>query len=90
MGVNLRTVSIDEFSKIIDRYLNSAQDSKKISGIMIDLNKNHQLEYITNIKIKSDNSIKVLSEHNLYWPKLSETYIIDYIKMVGGMIQNGN
>lgn len=80
MDVNVRFISEDEFAKKMEKYMSDEKKSEDISGIIIDLNKDNKLNYLTNITIKSYYTIEILNKIGIKWPEIDDTYISKYIK----------
>jgi surfactin family lipopeptide synthetase B len=78
LKIFLNVVNKEDFKKVIDNLINS-NNTDKISGIIADLNKNKELEYQSNIIVKSDFTINVLLKLKFKWPKIDSKYIKKYI-----------
>ena len=50
-----------------------------VEGIVIDINDNFEIEYVDNIKIKNDKTIKILQNLNYKWPNIDEVYLNKFI-----------
>ena len=79
LGINLRHISKQEMTELIDFYTNQEKGYEMVKGVIQDLNKNKELDYTPNTKIKSDFTIDVLAKLNFYWPLVNEEYITKYI-----------
>lgn len=80
IDINVRFISEDEFAKKMEKYMCDEKKSEDISGIIIDLNKDNRLNYLTNITIKSYYTIEILKKIGIKWPEIEDEYIIKYIK----------
>jgi len=80
MDMNINIITEKEFSQYIESIINNKQKSKVLVGIINDLNGDNLLEYSTNIKIKSDLTIKYLKSIGFEWKKIDEEYVTSYIK----------
>ncbi|MEG2348385.1 MAG: amino acid adenylation domain-containing protein [Clostridia bacterium] len=80
IGINLRHITKSDMTELIDMYSKENEGYKKIQGIILDINKNKELEYKPNTIVKSDFTIEILKELGFEWPEISDTYIIKYIE----------
>ena len=65
--------------------LNNMHNSNKrdiLAGIINDLGKNNELNYLSNIKIKCDYTIAYLKRIGFEWPEIEDKYIIKYIENI--------
>ncbi len=74
-------VSIVDKEKFAERILEikKMNEFKTISGIAIDLDENNNLQYETNIKIKSESTLNILKKLGFKWPEIYEEYICKFI-----------
>lgn len=79
MNINLKIVSKDEMTKLLSYYMEKEDGYRKIQGIVLDINKNKELDYKPNTIVKSDFSIEVLKQNKFEWPEVTIEYIIKYI-----------
>lgn len=79
VNINIDIVSNDEFKKKIKEISNS-KEKEILSGIINDLSDNFDLDYAINIIVKSDITKKYLKSIGFEWNKITEEYIINYIK----------
>ncbi len=82
--INIKFIDKIEFSKLMNEYLKNKDTVEKIKGILIDLSKDNELNYITNIKIKSDITLRMLEKLDITWPKIDKEYIYGYIDSIMG------
>ncbi len=85
IGIKISVIEDIEFSNYIKKILEDENSTKKIIGIINDINENNLLDYSTNIEITSYNTIKYLNEIGFEWKKIDENYIkkyIEYLKAV--------
>ena len=57
-----------------------------LNNLINDLNKDLQLDYKTDIIIKSDFTIKYLRKTRFKWPKISRKYLIRFIEILRKVI----
>ena len=79
MGINLKHITKKEMTELIDKYSNDKRYRGKIQGIILDINKNKEVEYKSNIKVLSDFTIEVLKKLGFDWPEVKDEYIKKYI-----------
>lgn len=79
IGINLNTISKKEMTKIIEENMKNSEKNNKIKGIILDINKNKELDYKPNTIIKSDFTIKLLEKAGFKWPEITKKYISIYI-----------
>ena len=82
-GVNINIVENDEFKRMI-RNLMKKENSDCINMLMNDFDKNLDLHYDSNIKVNSEQSIKLLKLYGFKWPIINKEYIINIIKLLKG------
>ena len=88
-GFNIKSISEDEFKKMVRFYVEN--DYEKIEGILPDMNDELEIKYVDNIKIKCDETIKILKKIGFEWPVINFEYIkklLDYLKKIK-FIENG-
>ncbi len=79
IGINLRHITKNEMTKLINKYSNSDDGYEKIKGIILDINKNKEVDYNPNIKVLSDFTIEILEKLKFEWPEVKDEYIKKYI-----------
>ena len=79
LDINLKHITKEEMTSIIEKYSKQKDGFDKIKGIVLDVNKNKELEYVSNIIVKSDFTIKVLEKLGFKWPKITKDYINKYL-----------
>ncbi len=79
MNIELKNISKEDMTKLIDNYIKNASKSEVLNGIISDINKNKELEYKTNTIVKSDLTIEVLKKTEFKWPIIDKNYIQRYI-----------
>ena len=75
LNTDIKTISKDDFSRLIRKTLNNPIKKDIISFITNDMDKNYNLVYITDIKLKNDFTTKFLEKAGFTWPSPTETYI---------------
>ena len=59
------------------------EDSQnKIDGIIVDINKDAQLKYVTDVQVTNDISTKILNKHEFVWPKITNNYLNKVIERI--------
>ncbi len=85
-GITLKHVTKNGMKNIIENILKDEKKSSKISGIILDLNKEKVLEYRSNIKVESYMTEKILNKLGFDWPDITGEYIkryLEYLKNIG-------
>ncbi len=80
LGINIKIISSEEFIKVIDELLKDPDKCELLEGIVKDLNKDKQLVYESNIKIKSEFTREFLRRLGFEWPDIDKRYIKNYLK----------
>ena len=75
LNTGIQAISENEFRKLIKQTLNNPIKKDIISFITNDMDKNYNLVYITDIKLKNDFTTKFLEKAGFTWPSPTETYI---------------
>lgn len=86
LNIILKHITKEEMTKLIEEYSKRKEDFDKIKGIVLDVNKNKELEYRSNITVKSDFTINVLKDLGFEWLNIDEKYIkmyLDYLFDIG-------
>lgn len=84
LATGIEAVSQDEFKNIIKKTLNNPTKKDIISYITNDMDKDYNLVYITDIKLKNDFSNKFLEKIGFKWPSPTE----NYIRKIRSLIKN--
>lgn len=91
MGFKIDIVSNEIFSKKIKEIASYDSNSESIIGIAGDLDKDTQLNYLSNIIVKSDISQQLFKQLGFKWPIISKKYIkmyIEYLCNIGFIKKN--
>ena len=72
-----------QFKQRIKEILKSS-DSNILNTLLNDLDKDLNLNYNSNIKLKSEHSIKLLRLYGFEWPKIGSNYINYILKLIEG------
>lgn len=81
-GYDIKVVSEDIFKKDILKILQSEDKKTNLQNIVSDLDNNYHLNYNSDIILNSDFTIKYLKKCRFDWPKISEEYLINFIKLI--------
>ena len=84
LNTDIKAISKDDFSRLIRKTLNNPIKKDIISFITNDMDKNYNLVYITDIKLKNDFTTKFLEKAGFKWPNITE----NYIKKIKQIIKN--
>lgn len=79
-NIPIEILSVQEFEDRINNILVNTENTTIINGIINDLGPNKQLEYKSNIHIKSDFTKAFLYKFGFSWPKIDVKYLKKYIK----------
>ena len=80
-NIEIKIVTKEEFAKKITQVAHSNKRDI-LAGIINDLGKNNELNYLSNIKIKCDYTISYLKKIGFEWPEIEDKYIIKYIENI--------
>lgn len=80
-NIEIKIVTPEEFAKKITQFAHSNKRDI-LAGIINDLGKNNELNYLSNIKIKCDYTISYLKKIGFEWPEIEDKYIIKYIENI--------
>lgn len=80
-NIQIKIVTQEEFAKKITQVVHSNKRDI-LAGIINDLGKNNELNYLSNIKIKCDYTIAYLKRIGFEWPEIEDKYIIKYIEKI--------
>ena len=78
-GINLQEITKEEMTNLITKFSRNPEKANQINGIILDVNKNKEIEYKPNIIVKSDFTIKLLKSMGFEWPVIDEEYIHRYL-----------
>ena len=75
LSTGIQAISEENFRKTIKKTLNNPAKKDIVSFITNDMDKDYNLVYITDIKLKNDFSNKFLEKIGFKWPAPTENYI---------------
>lgn len=78
LNINMEVIDNEKFKVLIEKNLENNYDN--IKGIIIDLNSQKEIKYLSNIIVKSNRSIELLKKLGFEWPIIEDKYIIKYLK----------
>lgn len=76
---NMKPVSTDEMTRIINKTLEDPTKKDILSGIIQDLDSNRKLIYTSNIKLDCEFTTKYLEKIGFKWKPIDKKYINKYI-----------
>ena len=79
IGINLQHITKKEMTILLEKYMNTEGGYEKIKGLILDINKNKELDYKPNTIVKSDFTIEVLKSLGFEWNDVTSEYIKNYI-----------
>ena len=79
---SIEVVSDENFKNILNKNLQMSQNKDIISHITNDLDKNKNLVYVSNIKIKNDFTKDFLDKIHFKWAKINKRYIRKLLKII--------
>ena len=82
-GEKIQVIENEEFKKKIKNILNSSK-SEILGTLINDLDKDLNLNYDSKINLSSKHTIDLLELYGFKWPKISEKYIINILKLIKG------
>ena len=77
--INIDIVSNEEFMNKINDIFRREDADKILSGILRDFDTNKKLIYESNVKVKSEFTIKYLEKFGYSWPKIDKNYLIKFL-----------
>ena len=80
IGINLKHITKKQMTELLDSYMQQDNGYKKIQGLILDINKNKEIEYKPNTIVKSDFTIECLKRLGFEWPEIDKDYIKKYIE----------
>ena len=80
IGIDIKLVSDNEFSKEIQNILENPEKRQYIEGIINDLTSDKKLIYKSEVNIKSDFTKEFLYKTGFEWPYIDVHYIRNYFK----------
>ena len=80
MGINLKHITKRQMTELLEKYMSEEGGHEKIQGLILDINKNKEIEYKPNTIVKSDFTIEMLKKLNFEWLEITEEYIIRYME----------
>lgn len=80
LGTDMKIVSNEEFTEILNKLLQDPDKKNYLNGIVNDLNKDKKLVYQSDVNIKSDFTKEFLSKIGFEWPAIDQRYLRNYFK----------
>ena len=78
----IKVVSNEDFKNILNKDLQMSENKDTISHITNDLNKNKELVYSSNIKIKNEISKAFFDKIHFEWDKIDKKYIENLLNIL--------
>lgn len=82
LNTNFKILQDDDFAKLINSTLKDKNKKEILNFLINDLDKNLHLMYKTDIRIKSEATIKYLSKIGFNWPKISDKYMMKFLELL--------
>ena len=82
LNYNVKIVKEEEFKNIIEDILKDDNSKSLLKNIIYDFDNNLHLNYMNDIKLKSNFTIKYLKRLHFKWKKTSDEYIIKFLKLL--------
>lgn len=79
LGITLKRITKREMTSIIKELSSKEDGYNKVNGIILDINKNQEIEYKPNVIVKSNFTIELLEQMGFKWPHVDEEYIEKYM-----------
>ena len=80
---DIQIITSDDFKKNIKKILKSSK-SEQLNSLINDLDKDLNLNYVSNITLNSKHTIELLKLYGFKWPKIDEKYIVNILKLIKG------
>jgi len=78
INVDIQIVEDKKFNSELEQSM--SKKDQEIEGIIIDINEDKEIKYISNIIVNSEKTIKYLEKLGFNWPVISDEYIIKYFR----------
>jgi thioester reductase-like protein len=88
LNIDIKIIPKGQIKKRLYKYLKMENINTIIKGIIMDLDKNTEINYESNVKITCDFTIEMLKINKFIWPEITEEYIIKFLsnlEMLGGI-----
>ena len=82
LNYNVKIVKEEEFKNIIEDILKDDNSKSLLKNTIYDFDNNLHLNYMNDIKLKSNFTIKYLKRLHFKWKKTSDEYIIKFLKLL--------
>ena len=82
LNYNISVINEKEFKQTITKILSDDSKKSMLNNLVNDFGKDFDLKYESNIKIKSDFTIKYLNEIGFNWPNIDLNYIEYILKLI--------
>lgn len=82
LNYNINVINTNEFKNTIKNIINDTNKQHLISNLSNDFGENFDLNYTSNIKIKSDFTIEFLDKLDFKWPIIDINYIKYILKII--------
>ena len=81
-GIYIKICSNSEFKRIIKDILANEKTMKLLQNILDDFDKDYNINYKHDIKLKSSISKRYLTKTRFKWPKISNKYLYNFIDLI--------
>lgn len=80
-GVDIRFGTDAEIKQAIKQKLKD-NDKNKIDGIVVDITKETELKYVTDVQVTNNLTTKILNENGFNWPEITKNYMDSVITRI--------
>lgn len=81
-GYNMKVLEEDAFKKKVLEIIQNEKEKTVVQNLATDLDNNYNLDYNSDVILKSDFTIKYLEKCGFHWPKISKEYIVKFIELM--------
>ena len=82
LNFNIEVLPENDFKDKIISILENENKKNLLNNLMRDFDDNLHLDYTTDIKMSSNFTVKYLNRLNFKWPKISNRYLIKFLKLL--------
>lgn len=81
-GISMIFATDEQINSRITKMANTSASNLK--GVVVDITENKKLNYVTDVEVKLDYTVKLLNLVGFSWPKIDDEYLRKYIEHILG------
>ncbi len=82
LDYNIEIIDEEQFKNKIDQMLRDERAQKLLKNLLNDFNKDLQLDYNTDIILRSEFTVKYLRKLLFKWPRISDEYLVRFFQLL--------